>query len=139
MLAPCMQPEVLEEAIAKDLAAGLIPCFVLSTIGTTSSCAVDPVGPLAVVARKHGSVSEGLPLVCRSTDVPAVLYVHHAIVCLNSLYQEQSFPLGFTHSAGPGHMWTLHMLAALVCAPTREGSGSRDWRCVSEVLVFNKA
>jgi hypothetical protein len=45
----------LEAAMSADAAAGLIPCFLVATIGTTSSCAVDEVGPLAAVASAHGA------------------------------------------------------------------------------------
>ena len=37
-----------------DLAAGLLPCFVCATIGTTSSCAVDPVDELVPLAQRYG-------------------------------------------------------------------------------------
>ena len=36
----------------EDVAAGLIPFYVLSTIGTTSSCAVDPIADVANVAHR---------------------------------------------------------------------------------------
>lgn len=49
-----MQPQALEAAVQADLAAGLLPCFVCATVGTTGCCAVDPVGELAPVARRHG-------------------------------------------------------------------------------------
>ena len=49
-----MQPAALEAAVQADLAAGLLPCFVCATIGTTGCCAVDPVADLAPVARRHG-------------------------------------------------------------------------------------
>ncbi|GIM15937.1 hypothetical protein Vretimale_18591 [Volvox reticuliferus] len=48
-----LRPEVLQAAISADLSEGLIPCFVMATIGTTSSCAVDPVGRLAEVATSN--------------------------------------------------------------------------------------
>lgn len=48
-----LQPEALEAAIQADLAAGLIPCYVVATIGTTGSCAVDPVPEVAAVAQRH--------------------------------------------------------------------------------------
>ncbi|KAG2444680.1 hypothetical protein HXX76_001424 [Chlamydomonas incerta] len=45
-----LQPEALKAAIAADVAAGLIPSFDMASIGTTSSCAVDPVAQLAAAA-----------------------------------------------------------------------------------------
>ena len=49
-----MEAAALEEAVRRDAAAGLLPCFVCATVGTTSSCAVDPVGEVAQVAARHG-------------------------------------------------------------------------------------
>lgn len=47
-----MQPGTLSAAMQADLDAGLIPFYVCGTIGTTSSCAVDPVGDMAMVAHR---------------------------------------------------------------------------------------
>lgn len=33
--------------------AGLLPFYMVGTIGTTSSCAVDPIGEMGVVAQKY--------------------------------------------------------------------------------------
>lgn len=44
-----LEPEALRLAIEEDLAAGRIPFFVSATIGTTSSCAVDPVPGITAV------------------------------------------------------------------------------------------
>jgi aromatic-L-amino-acid decarboxylase len=49
-----MRPEALEAAITDDRAAGLTPAFVVATVGTTSSTAVDPVRPIGEIARRHG-------------------------------------------------------------------------------------
>lgn len=38
-----MRPERLAEQIAEDRRAGLVPCFVCATVGTTSSNAIDPL------------------------------------------------------------------------------------------------
>ena len=40
-------PVALGAAIAEDRAAGWLPCAVVSTIGTTSSTAIDPVAAVA--------------------------------------------------------------------------------------------
>lgn len=49
-----LPPAALEAAVAADAAAGLLPSFAVATIGTTNSCAVDPVPAVAQVARRHG-------------------------------------------------------------------------------------
>ncbi|HEV2687486.1 MAG TPA: pyridoxal-dependent decarboxylase [Bryobacteraceae bacterium] len=49
-----MLPEALDQRIQHDLAAGLKPCAVVATTGTTTSTAIDPVEGIARVAAKHG-------------------------------------------------------------------------------------
>ncbi len=44
-----MKPEALGRQIEADRNAGLTPCFVCATVGTTSSNAMDPVGAIADV------------------------------------------------------------------------------------------
>jgi aromatic-L-amino-acid decarboxylase len=49
-----MSPAALARQIALDLAAGLKPCFVCATVGTTSSNAFDPVPEIGRICREHG-------------------------------------------------------------------------------------
>jgi aromatic-L-amino-acid/L-tryptophan decarboxylase len=49
-----MRPDALERAIAADRDAGLKPCMVVATTGTTSSMALDPVPHIGSVCRDHG-------------------------------------------------------------------------------------
>ncbi|HUP14619.1 MAG TPA: pyridoxal-dependent decarboxylase [Acidimicrobiia bacterium] len=48
-----MVPERLEAAIAADLADGLVPAFVCSTVGTTGTTAIDPVEAIGKISRRH--------------------------------------------------------------------------------------
>jgi aromatic-L-amino-acid/L-tryptophan decarboxylase len=48
-----MHPEALAHQINQDLKAGVVPCFVCATVGTTSSCAIDPVREIARICRKN--------------------------------------------------------------------------------------
>jgi aromatic-L-amino-acid decarboxylase len=48
-----MIPEALEAAIAKDEKAGLVPCAVVATVGTTSSTGLDPLRPIGEICRRH--------------------------------------------------------------------------------------
>ncbi|KAF9588975.1 hypothetical protein IFM89_017654 [Coptis chinensis] len=45
--------ESLRSAIIFDIQAGLVPLFLCATVGTTSSTAVDPVGPLCDIAKDY--------------------------------------------------------------------------------------
>ena len=48
-----LDPDNLAAAIEQDVAAGRIPFYLVGTIGTTSSCAVDPIAKLGALARRH--------------------------------------------------------------------------------------
>ena len=49
-----MSVEHLELMIKEDLAAGLCPSFMTATVGTTSTCAVDPLAAIGKVCAKYG-------------------------------------------------------------------------------------
>ena len=49
-----MRPEALEQRVQADVQAGLEPCFVCATVGTTSSNAMDPIPAIAEICRKYG-------------------------------------------------------------------------------------
>ena len=46
-----MRPDLLAARIAQDRAAGLTPCFVSATVGTTSSNAMDPIDRLGAICQ----------------------------------------------------------------------------------------
>ena len=48
-----MRVDALEEAIARDRAAGALPCAIVATAGTTSTAAVDPVRALGEIAQRE--------------------------------------------------------------------------------------
>jgi aromatic-L-amino-acid decarboxylase len=52
--AHALRLDLLEAAIAEDLAAGRRPCAAVATVGTTGTTAVDPVAGVAELARRHG-------------------------------------------------------------------------------------
>ena len=49
-----MDPSALRRNVEADVAAGLQPCYVCATIGTTSSVAIDPVDRISEITREHG-------------------------------------------------------------------------------------
>jgi aromatic-L-amino-acid decarboxylase len=49
-----LRPQALVDAVAADVAAGLVPAFVCSAVGTTATTAVDPVRTIGEIARAHG-------------------------------------------------------------------------------------
>jgi len=49
-----MRADACEAMIREDLAAGMQPCAIVATCGTTATTAMDPIGALADVARRHG-------------------------------------------------------------------------------------
>ena len=46
--------DALERAIEKDVTAGAVPAVMIATVGTTGTCALDPVGAMAELAQRHG-------------------------------------------------------------------------------------
>lgn len=49
-----LRPAALREAIERDLAAGLRPCAIVATSGTTNTTAFDPIGDIAQLAEQFG-------------------------------------------------------------------------------------
>jgi aromatic-L-amino-acid/L-tryptophan decarboxylase len=48
-----MDPAALAAAIAEDRAAGIVPCCVVATVGTTSTSSVDPVPAIAEICARE--------------------------------------------------------------------------------------
>jgi aromatic-L-amino-acid decarboxylase len=48
-----MRPDALSRQINADRLAGLTPCFVCATVGTTSSNAMDPIPAIGEICRRH--------------------------------------------------------------------------------------
>jgi aromatic-L-amino-acid decarboxylase len=52
--AHALRLDLLEAAVAADVAAGLVPCAVVASVGTTGTTAVDPVAGIAELAARRG-------------------------------------------------------------------------------------
>ncbi len=48
-----MRPEKLIEAIEADIAGGKKPCFIVASVGSTSTSAIEPVADIAAIAEKY--------------------------------------------------------------------------------------
>jgi aromatic-L-amino-acid/L-tryptophan decarboxylase len=48
-----MRTDMLQRVIEEDLARGLRPCCIVAAIGSTSSCAIDPLPEIAEIAQKN--------------------------------------------------------------------------------------
>jgi aromatic-L-amino-acid decarboxylase len=65
-----MKPDVLARQVEADRKAGLVPCFVCATVGTTSSNAMDPVRAIGEFCRKNNlwlhvdAAMSGTAMVC---------------------------------------------------------------------------
>jgi aromatic-L-amino-acid decarboxylase len=75
-----MRPEALARQIERDIEAGLTPCFVCVTVGTTSSNAIDPVREIARICREHSlwlhvdSAMSGTAALC-----PEFRFIHDGV------------------------------------------------------------
>src|SRR5271163_4015164 len=80
-----MRPEALARQIESDIKAGLIPCFVCGTVGTTSSNAIDPIREIAPICRDHNlwlhvdSAMSGTAALC-----PEFRFIHDGVECADS-------------------------------------------------------
>ena len=52
-----LRPELLASEIREDVQAGLVPCFVCATVGTTSSNGLDPVRAIAALCPVQQNVA----------------------------------------------------------------------------------
>ncbi len=88
-----MSPAALQAAIEADVAAGLNPAFVCSTVGTTGTTAVDPVLPIGEVARRHG--------LWHHVDAA---YAGTAMICPEFRHHQDGLELADSYTFNP-HKW----------------------------------
>lgn len=49
----CLRGETLKKAIQEDLEKGLIPCYVIATLGTTGICAFDNLDEIGPICKEY--------------------------------------------------------------------------------------
>ena len=75
-----MRPDMLARQIEQDRRAGLVPCFVCATVGTTSSNGIDPVHEIGRICRERGiwfhvdAAMSGTAALC-----PEFRYIHNGL------------------------------------------------------------
>jgi len=75
-----LRPNALAEQIKQDRHAGLIPCFLCATVGTTSSNAIDPLPEIGRICRNEGiwfhvdAAMSGTAALC-----PEYRYIHAGV------------------------------------------------------------
>ncbi|MCS6859112.1 MAG: pyridoxal-dependent decarboxylase [Abditibacteriales bacterium] len=75
-----MRPDALAAQIQQDRQAGLIPCFVCATVGTTSSNAIDPLPAIGQICREENvwlhvdAAMSGTAAIC-----PEFRYIHDGL------------------------------------------------------------
>jgi aromatic-L-amino-acid decarboxylase len=80
-----MRPDALARQIEADKRAGLTPCFVCATVGTTSSNAMDPIAAIGEVCRHHNiwlhvdAAMSGTAMLC-----PEFRYLQHGVELADS-------------------------------------------------------
>ena len=89
-----MRVKALREAIARDRAAGLVPVFVCSTVGTTATTAVDPVRIIGELAGDEG--------MWHHVDAA---YAGNAMMCEEFRHHQDGLELVDSYSVNP-YKWT---------------------------------
>jgi aromatic-L-amino-acid decarboxylase len=80
-----MRPEALARQIEVDKLAGMVPCFVCATVGSTSSNAIDPVAEIGRICRQHNlwlhvdAAMSGTAALC-----PEFRHIHHGVELADS-------------------------------------------------------
>jgi len=75
-----MRPDALAQRIERDRQAGLIPCFVCATVGTTSSNALDPLPEIGQICREEGLWMHVDAAMCGTAALcPEFRYIHEGL------------------------------------------------------------
>ncbi len=80
-----LRPDVLARQIRADRQAGLVPCFVCATVGTTSSNAIDPLPEIGRICQEEGlwlhvdAAMAGTAAIC-----PEFRYIHAGLELADS-------------------------------------------------------
>ncbi len=80
-----MRPKDLAELIRRDRDAGLVPCYVCATVGTTSSNAMDPLQEIGEICRREGIWFHVDGAMCGTAAIcPEFRYIHSGLELADS-------------------------------------------------------
>ncbi len=80
-----LRPDALAERIRQDRQAGLIPCFVCATVGTTSSNAIDPLPEIGRICREEDIWLHVDAAMCGTAAIcPEYRYIHDGMELADS-------------------------------------------------------
>ncbi len=89
-----LRMDALSDSILRDRAAGLVPTFVCSTVGTTATTAVDPVREVGALARASG--------MWHHVDAA---YAGNAMLCQEFRHHQDGLELADSYTVNP-YKWT---------------------------------
>jgi aromatic-L-amino-acid decarboxylase len=134
--ARAMRPDALRDAIAADRAAGLRPCAVVATAGTTNTTAFDPLDAIAEVAQASGLwLHVDAAMAGTAMIVPECRRLWHGIERADSLvfnphkWLGAGFDLSAYYCRDPQHLIRVMGTNPAVLRTPHDGevSNFRDW------------
>ena len=131
-----MRPDALARQIADDRRAGLIPCFVCATVGTTSSTAIDPVAEIgAVCRREHVWLHVDAAMAGTAAVCPEFRHIHDGVELADSYvfnphkWMFTNFDCSCFYVADPRTLIeTLSVTPEYLRNPASEAGGVIDYR-----------
>ncbi|HEX7837001.1 MAG TPA: pyridoxal-dependent decarboxylase [Kofleriaceae bacterium] len=131
-----MRVDALEHAIASDVAAGMRPCAVVATTGTTNTTAFDPLDAIAGVAERHAMwLHVDAAMAGTAMILPECRALWHGIERADSLVWNPhkwlgvGFDLSAYHCRDPQHLIRVMGTNPAVLRTQQDGevSNFRDW------------
>lgn len=131
-----MRVDALEQAIASDVAAGMRPCAVVATAGTTNTTAFDPLDAIAGVAERHAMwLHVDAAMAGTAMILPECRALWHGIERADSLVWNPhkwlgvGFDLSAYHCRDPQHLIRVMGTNPAVLRTQQDGevSNFRDW------------
>jgi aromatic-L-amino-acid decarboxylase len=135
--AHAMRAGALAEAIERDLAAGLRPCAIMASAGTTATTAFDPLDAIAEIAERHGLwLHVDAALAGTAMIVPECRPRWHGIERADSLvlnphkWMGVGFDLSAYYCRDPQHLIRVMGTNPAILRTAQDGevSNFRDWQ-----------